>query len=56
MDRRSMEKLKLDRRLIRRKGWISTEELDKALGDLPDVAHKAAELESDSPETPAAQD
>ena len=34
-------KLKLDRRLLRRRGWIDPEELEKELADLPDVSHKA---------------
>lgn len=42
MDRRSTQKLKLDKRLIRRRGWIDREELDKELEALPDVSHKIA--------------
>lgn len=34
--------LKLDRRLLRRRGWIDRQELEKALADLPDVSDKAA--------------
>jgi len=37
-----MEQLKLDRRLVRRKNWISREELEKELDALPDVSHKIA--------------
>lgn len=37
-----MEQLKLDRRLVRRKNWISREELEKGLDALPDVSHKIA--------------
>jgi hypothetical protein len=48
--------LKLDRRLLRRRGWIDPEELEKALADLPDVSDKAqppAEEEATKePETP----
>jgi hypothetical protein len=53
-----MEKLKLDRRLIRRRNWISPEELQRELDALPDVSHKVAtveepgEAESESEESP----
>jgi hypothetical protein len=33
--------LKFDRRLLRRRGWVDSEELEKELADLPDVSHKA---------------
>ena len=42
MDRNSMAQLRLDRRLIKRRGWISGEALDGELEKLPDVSHKAA--------------
>lgn len=43
MDRQSMTPhLRLDRRLIRRRSWISNEELERELEALPDVAHKAS--------------
>jgi len=45
MDRRSTARLKLDRRLIRRRGWISKEELERELADLPDVSTKIADPE-----------
>ena len=41
MDRESMTRLRLDRRLIRRRGWISAEELERELEQLPDSAHKS---------------
>jgi hypothetical protein len=44
MDRDSKERVRLDRRLIRRRGHISPDELERALAALPDVAHKAAPL------------
>ena len=47
MDRRSMEALRLDRRLIGRRGWISGDELEKALSQLPDVADKIAPPEDE---------
>lgn len=33
--------LKFDRRLLRRRGWLDSEELEKELADLPDVSDKA---------------
>jgi len=42
MDRESMRRLRLDRRLIRRRGWVSDEELERELTALPDVSHKIA--------------
>ena len=51
MDRESMEQLRLDRRLIRRRAWISPEELERELEKLPDVSHKVAPpVESDAQE------
>lgn len=32
--------LRLDRRLMHRRGWISAQEMDEALTALPDVAEK----------------
>jgi len=37
----SIRKLKFDRRLQRRRGWVDPTELAKELADLPDVSHKA---------------
>ncbi len=34
--------MRLDKRLIRRRGWIASEELERALAELPDVSDKAA--------------
>ena len=42
MDRVSTQRLRLDRRLIRRRGWLSEEELQRELAALPDVSHKIA--------------
>ena len=44
MNRESMQKLRLDRRLIRRRGWIGQAELERELAGLPDVAVKAITL------------
>jgi len=35
------QKLKFDRRLLRRRGWVDPQELEKELADLPDVSDKA---------------
>jgi hypothetical protein len=51
MDRRSMQRLALDKRLIRRRGWISPEDLDRELEKLPDVSHKIAEPEPEPQES-----
>ena len=55
MNRDSMKALRLDRRLLSRRGWITTEELDKQLEALPDAAAKAQTLalDSESAEAPA---
>ena len=67
MDRESMRRLRLDRRLIRRRGWLSEEDLERELAALPDVSYKIAPvggeasapleqtevLPSESPEEPS---
>jgi len=40
--------MKLDRRLIRRRGWISEPDLERELAALPDVASKAASKDSEA--------
>jgi len=55
MNRQSLEKLRLDRRLMSRRGWMSKAERERALQDLPDVASKATTLGAESGED-AAQD
>jgi len=52
MNRRSMERLKLDKRLTRRRGWITKEEYERQLAALPDVSDKVAEPEAMGPEEP----
>jgi hypothetical protein len=42
MHHKSLSRLRLDRRLIARGGWIKSEELERELAALPDVSHKAA--------------
>jgi hypothetical protein len=48
MDRKSTDKLRLDRRLIRRKNWITSKELEREIEALPDTSHKIAEVEEES--------
>ena len=47
MNREATEKLRLDRRLVYRQGWISRAELEKNLEALPDVSHKIAPSEEE---------
>jgi len=49
MNHEAMEKLRLDRRLINRRGWVSKAELEKELETLPDVSHKIAPAEDADP-------
>jgi hypothetical protein len=54
MERDSTRRLKLDRRLIGRRGWLSEEELERELAALPDVSHKIAPA-GDDPSAPSEQ-
>jgi hypothetical protein len=47
MDRESTRRLRMDRRLIRRRGWLPAEELERELAALPDVSHKIAPAEGE---------
>lgn len=54
MDRESVERLRFDRRLKRRRDWVSDEALEEHLASLPDVSGNmttAAELEAEQGET-----
>lgn len=42
MDQETMRNLRLDRRLLQRRGWVSPKELEEALEALPDVSGKIA--------------
>ena len=44
MNREAISKLRLDRRLLRRRGWMSDAELQRELSALPDVGAKATTL------------
>ena len=50
MDRDSMKRLKLDRRLIGRRGWISRQDLERELSALPDASDKIQPAESQDTE------
>jgi hypothetical protein len=50
MNRESLDKMRLDRRLLRRRGWMSAAERARALEDLPDVSQKATTLGAESGE------
>jgi len=52
MDQKAMQQFHLDRRLIRRRGWIGREELARALEALPDVSAKIAPREEETPDAP----
>ncbi len=49
MDRENLERLRLDVRLIGRRGWILQKDLERDLAELPDVADKIAVLDSVEP-------
>jgi hypothetical protein len=50
MDRETISKLRLDRRLALRRGWISPDDLEAELAELPDVSDKIAPAEPPEPE------
>ena len=54
MNRETTDKLRHDRRLMNRRGWLTRAEREKSLADLPDVSHKSASAE-DSDSADAAQ-
>jgi hypothetical protein len=49
MDRETVSKLRLDRRLSRRRGWISPDDLERELEALPDLSHKIAPPQDEEP-------
>ena len=54
MHRESMRRLRLDRRLIRRRGWLPEEDLERELTALPDASHKIAPVGGE-PSAPSEQ-
>ena len=51
MDNESTSRLKFDRRLATRRGWVEPEELEQELASLPDAADKIMPA-SEEPATP----
>ena len=47
MNNASISKLRVDRRLHRRRGWIADDELKRELDALPDVADKIRQPDED---------
>lgn len=47
MVHKSLRALALDRRLLRRRGWIAPETLEQELANLPDVSDRIAEPEEE---------
>ncbi|MFP6622616.1 MAG: hypothetical protein VCC20_03980 [Myxococcota bacterium] len=45
MDRETISKLRLDKRLASRRGWISPDDLDRELEALPDASSKIEPVE-----------
>lgn len=41
----ALRKLRLDRRMLDRRGWIGRQDLERALAELPDVSSKIAPAE-----------
>jgi hypothetical protein len=54
MNRKATEDLRLDRRLLKRRGWISKADREKEFAALPDVSEKIAPPESDDESDAAA--
>ena len=48
MNRRSLENMRMDRRLTGRSGWISQADLDREAENLPDASQKIAAEEAES--------
>jgi len=53
MPHEHLRNLHLDRRLLRRRGWISERELERELAKLPDAAEKAQPAEGEPPSPPS---
>lgn len=56
MERGSMEKLKFDKRLARRRGWVEESDLTTHVDGLPDVSDKRWLEERDGEQSGAAAD
>ena len=55
MDTRTQRRLRLDRRLTDRRGWIAPEDLERELAALPDVSDKAAVASAEEADAPRAE-
>ena len=55
MNREANKRLKFDRRLINRRGWVSKAELEDALESLPDLSHKISPIDEESTEAASGQ-
>jgi len=55
MERGSLDKLKFDKRLNRRNGWISQDEVAADLDNLPDASGKIAQEEAPEENSPLSQ-
>ncbi len=56
MNRESLQKLRLDLRLVRRRGWTTEAELARELEKLPDASHKSISLGEAADEREAAHE
>ena len=56
MEKKSIERLQFDRRLLGRRGWVAEQELQQKLDSLPDVSDKIAPPEENSGEDVASED
>ncbi len=50
MEKRSIERLQFDRRLLGRRGWVTDQELQEKLDSLPDVSEKVAPFQEEEGE------
>lgn len=50
MDPKAIGNLRMDRRLLARRGWIDPEDLEKELASLPDASDKIADSEESETE------
>lgn len=55
MDQDTLSKLRLDRRLALRRGWIDSEDLARELDSLPDVSDKIASADDAADDTPSSE-
>ena len=56
MDRESLERLRFDRRLQNRRGWLAPGELERHVESLPDIKDKLTTLADQEASTAAASE